>query len=115
MIAGFLGGLSGAVSTAYGPPLLLFLQALKLQTHEFVAAIGAIWSFASIALVIAFYQNGVLVGERIYWSLAACIPVGIGMLLGSRIRNQIPQLMFRRIVNVALLVLALNLLRKAFF
>ena len=111
--AGLFGGLLGGVSTAFGPPLIMYLTALRLSKAEFVAAIGAIWTFASLMLIVAFHQSGILVGERAWWSLAACIPVGAGLWLGSRLRDRIPQEPFRRLVRLALLLLGVNLIRRA--
>ncbi|MCB1800354.1 MAG: sulfite exporter TauE/SafE family protein [Gammaproteobacteria bacterium] len=110
--AGITGGLLGSISTAYGPPVIMYLAALRLDKAEFVAAIGAILSVASIALIVAFSQAGILVGERFAWSLAACLPVGIGLLLGKRLRGRIAPEPFRRVVTIALFVLGFNLIRR---
>ena len=113
--AGVFGGLMGGISTAYGPPLIMYLTALRLPKAEFVAAIGVIWTFAAVVLIVAFNRTGILVGERIGWSLAACIPVGIGLWIGSRVRDRIPQEPFRRLVRLALLLLGANLIRRGLF
>ncbi len=111
--AGLVGGLLGGMSTAYGPPVLMYLTALRLDKTAFIAAIGAIWSFASVTLIVAFNQTGILVGERILWSLGACVPVGIGLWVGSRLRERIAQAPFRRMVTIALFLLGANLIRRA--
>ena len=111
-IAGLCGGLLGGVSTAFGPPLILYLTALRLPKDQFVAAIGAIWSCAALVLIVAFNRAGILAGERVWWSLAACLPVGLGLWLGSRLRDRIPQAPFRRLVHLALVLLGLNLIRR---
>lgn len=112
--AGVMGGLLGSISTAYGPPVVMYLTALRLDKAQFVAAIGTIMSLASIALILAFGQVGILAGDRIFWSLAACLPVGSGLLIGGWVRRRIPQEPFRRVVIVALFILGLNLIRRAF-
>ena len=110
--AGLLGGLLGGISTAFGPPLVMYFTALRLPKEQFIAAIGVVWSFASVFLITTFYGASILAGERIAWSLAACIPVGVGLWIGIRLRNRIPQGPFRRLVGLALLVLGLNLVRR---
>ena len=112
VVAGLLGGLLGGISTAFGPPLVMYLTALRLSKDQFVAAIGVVWSFASVFLIATFYSASILVGERITWSLAACVPVGLGLWTGIRLRNRIPQEPFRRLVGLALLILGLNLVRR---
>ena len=111
--AGVMGGLLGSISTAYGPPVIMYLAALRLDKAEFVAAIGTILSVASLALIVSFNQVGILVGERFIWSLAACLPVSAGLWIGSRVRHRIPQEPFRRVVTIALFVLGFNLIRRA--
>jgi uncharacterized protein len=110
--AGLCGGLLGGISTAFGPPLILYFTALRLPKDQFVAAIGVVWTFSSLFLVAAFQGSGVLNGERFLWSLGACIPVGIGLWLGIRLRGRIPQTPFRRLVAVALILLGLNMVRR---
>ena len=110
--AGLFGGLLGGISTAFGPPLVMYFTALRLPKDQFVAAIGVVWSFASLFLIVAFHSAAVLAGNRIAWSMAACIPVGIGLWAGIRLRDRIPQQPFRRLVGFALLVLGANLVRR---
>ena len=112
MGAGLLGGLLGGVSTAFGPPLVMYFTALRLRKEEFVAAIGVVWSFASLFLIVAFHSTAILAGQRIAWSVAACVPVGVGLWVGVRLRDRIPQAPFRRLVGLALLVLGANLVRR---
>lgn len=109
--AGVLGGLLGGISTAFGPPLVMYFTALRLPKDQFVAAIAVVWTFASVFLILALHGASILVGERIGWSAAACIPVGLGLWAGVRMRNRIPQEPFRRLVALALLVLGANLIR----
>ena len=110
--AGLLGGVLGGISTAFGPPLLMYFSALRLPKAQFVAAIGVVWSFASLFLIAAFYSAAILIGERIAWSMAACIPVALGLWVGIRLRNRIPQEPFRRLVGLGLLLLGANLIRR---
>jgi uncharacterized membrane protein YfcA len=44
--------------------------------------------------------------------MAACLPVGIGLWIGIRLRSRIPQEPFRRLVGLALLLLGANLVRR---
>jgi uncharacterized membrane protein YfcA len=110
--AGLCGGVLGGISTAFGPPLILYFTALRLPKDQFVSAIGVVWTFSSLFLLVAFQGSGVLNGERFLWSLGACAPVGIGLWLGIRLRGRIPQTLFRRLVAVALVLLGLNMVRR---
>ncbi|MDJ0740066.1 MAG: sulfite exporter TauE/SafE family protein, partial [Gammaproteobacteria bacterium] len=111
--AGLLGGVLGGISTAFGPPLVMYFTALRLPKEQFVAAIGVVWTFGSVFLLIALHSASVLTAERLAASLAACVPVGVGLWFGVRMRDRIPQEPFRRVIGVALLLLGANLVRRA--
>ena len=44
LIMGLIGGVLGGLSTIFGPPLLIYLNFLRLPKERFVAAIGVIFS-----------------------------------------------------------------------
>jgi len=113
--SGLFGGLLGGVTTVYGPPLLLYLTALRLGKQRYIAAIVVIWTAAAIFLVVVFNRSGILVGERFWWSVAACAPVGVGMWIGVRLRGRIPEEPFCQVVRLGLLLLGANLIRRGLF
>ena len=45
----------------------------------------------------------------------ACLPAMVGMLLGSIVRQHLPQETFRKVLLAALVVIGLNLIRRALF
>ncbi len=112
---GIIAGLIGGVSATYGPPLVMYLTALHLPKDIYIASIGVIWFFASIALLIAFSTVHILTPHTATLSALSVIPVLIGMTIGRRVRGFIPQLLFRRLTLIALVALAANLLRRAWF
>ncbi len=114
-LAGLIGGLTGGVSAVYGPPITLYLVALNRPKELFVGAIGLIWFCAAIPLTAAYAYHGVLTAELAVWSLAACVPALGGFLLGQWVRLRIDQETFRKVLLVALLLLGLNLIRRALF
>lgn len=115
MGAGLFGGLLGGVTTVYGPPLLMYLTALRLNKEQYIAAIVVVWTAAALFLVVVFNQTGILVGERFWWSAAACVPVGVGMWIGVHLRGRIPEEPFRQLIRVGLLLLGANLIRRGLF
>lgn len=111
--AGVVGGVMGGLSTAYGPPLILYLSALRMPKEVYIATIGVIWFFASIFLVVAFSSVRILTPHTAALSALAVLPVFVGMAVGKRVRGRIDAELFRRITLVALLLLGLNLVRRA--
>ena len=91
------------------------LASLKLLKDEFVGAIGSTQFFGSIFLVLAFTGTGLLNRESVVWSALAVVPVCFGLWAGQKLRDRVDQVTFRRLVLGFLLVIGLNLLRRALF
>ncbi len=114
-LAGAVGGFLGGISTIWGPPMTVFFVMLKLPKDEFVRSVGMAWFAFSLPLAIAYWNNGIFSGDVIYLSLYACIPGMIGIRIGERIREHIDQETFRKVMLVMLLLIGLNLIRRAVF
>jgi len=110
---GFGAGLLGGLSNFFGPPIVMYLVALKLPREAFVATTG-----------LAFFAGGIplyrmLIAYGIYgWGLAAAsavavAPVLAGVRVGERLRQRVPQEAFRLMVLGLLILIGLNLLRRA--
>ena len=115
LIMGFIGGVLGGLSTIFGPPLVLYLNLLRLPKDRFVAAIGVIFFFTSLFLFLAFGSVGILSTQTALLSALAIPPVFVGQYIGARLRSCMPQRFFQRIVLIFLLLLGMNLLRRALF
>jgi uncharacterized membrane protein YfcA len=113
-VAGFAGGLIGGVSTVHGPPITLYLVALRLPKEVFIGATGLIWFCAALPLTAAYIYHGVLTAELAAFSALACVPAIGGQFLGQWVRDRIDQETFRKLLFAALLLLGLNLIRRAF-
>lgn len=112
-VAGALGGLLGGVSTIWGPPMVMYFVMLHLPKDVFVRTVGLIWFSASIPLIIAYVDNGILNAETIPLSLYACIPGMAGLGVGQAIRRRINPETFRKVVLGLLFLIGLNLIRRA--
>ncbi len=113
-LAALLGGLLGGVSTIWGPPMTLYFLMLRMKKEEFVGTVGLIWFCASVPLVLAYLDNGILNADTIGLSLAACVPGIIGLLIGQKIRRRINQETFRKVLLGFLFLVGLNLIARAF-
>ena len=114
-LAGALGGLLGGISTIWGPPMMMFFVMLKLDKDTFVRTVSLAWLILSIPLTIAYWRNGIFAGDVIGLSFAACVPGMIGIRIGENIREHIDQETFRKVMLVILLIIGLNLIRRAVF
>ena len=109
VFAGFIGGLSGI----WGPPLVLFLNALPVTKREHMRATGLAFSVGALILVPAHLTTGVLNAETTPLSLALCLPALLGMGLGRLAEGKLDPDTFRTATLVVLVIASLNLLRRA--
>lgn len=114
MIAGFIGGVMGGLSTVFGPPIVMYFFALRLRHEVFVAAIGTVYVYASALLVLSYSGVGVLTWPLTALSLSCVPPLIAGMASGRWISRRVPQHRLRQAILVVLLLVGLNLIRKAF-
>jgi uncharacterized membrane protein YfcA len=114
-LAGFFGGIIGGLSTIWGPPMMMYLVLLKLPKDTWVRVIGLVWFMGAVPLTLSYFANGILNSETTPLSLYACLPGMLGTLVGENIRKRIDQETFRKIILSALLLIGLNLIRRALF
>ncbi len=111
LVAGFIGGLSLFI----GPAIIMFLVALHLKKEEFIGSVGLIYTVTLIPIGALYVGYGVLREEHTVLALLATVPVFLGMLLGQWVRGRIDQELFRKVLLLVLVVIGLNLIRKAVF
>ena len=114
-LAGALGGFLGGISTIWGPPMMMYFVMLKLPKDAFVRTVGLAWFSLAVPLTFAYWRNGIFAGDVIALSFAACVPGMIGIRIGEKIRDKIDQETFRKVMLVILLIIGLNLIRRAVF
>ncbi len=110
---GFLAGLLGGMTTFFGPPLIMFLFALKLDKDEFVGTISTLYLCAAVPLVVALGMVGFMGQAEYLWSAAAAAPLFLGVLVGQWLRARISQSAFRRGLLLMLLVVGVRLIVSA--
>ena len=114
-LAGAMGGLMGGISSIWGPPMTMYFVMLKLPKDVFVRSVGMAWFAFSVPLAVAYWRNGIFTGDVVYLSLYACIPGMIGIRIGEIIRERIDQDTFRKVMFIVLMLIGLNLIRRAVF
>jgi uncharacterized membrane protein YfcA len=110
---GAIAGLLGGVSTLFGPPLVMYLIALRLTKDEFIAAIAQLFFVAGTVLYITLAVIGALTVELVIASAFVTGPVAIGLVIGRKIRSRIGhEAVFQRVLVAVLLIAGLNLVRR---
>jgi len=111
VVAGGMGGLSGV----WGPPTVAYLTALNTPKLDQIRIQGVIYGLGAVALLAAHIGSGVLRWETLSFSLAMLPVALIGVRIGTVFMDKIDQVMFRRATLCVLLVVGLNLIRRAWF
>lgn len=112
---GTVAGITGALTTLQGAPLVVYLVSLGLGHRAFVSALGLLFLVGAAILVTAFGAVGFLNAATAPWAIAGVLPAGLGMWVGRKLAGRLDPETFRTIVLIGLAVLALNLLRRAIF
>lgn len=113
-LVGATGGLLGGLTSFFGPPIVLYMVSLRLEREYFISAIGLAYLCGVIPLnlSLAFYE--ILTPDEALVSAAAMIPVFAGLLLGKRLRQFLPQEVFRKTLLIVLMIIGLVLIRRSF-
>lgn len=112
-VAGIVGGFMGGMTSVWGPPIMMFFFMLKLDKDMWVRSITGIYMLGAVPLVFFYYQNGVLAGDMMWLSAAACVPAMTGILIGERLRRFINEALFRKLLLFVIFIVGLNMIRRA--
>lgn len=107
---GIFTGMAGSLSM----PGVLYLQAIGLSRDMLVQAMGILFLLSTVGLTIALKNNNFLTLELTTISALSVVPSLIGMAIGQRIRKQLSEQKFRRVVSVAIFLLGAFIILKAY-
>ena len=113
-VFGLVGGVLGGMSGLFGPLLILFLVALRLPKDVFVSAVALFFFAGSLPLFLGLIGHGILTPQQFALSTASAIPVVVGLVIGRHLRKRVSQSTFEKALFVVLILIGLNLIRRAF-
>ena len=110
-----VAGVTAGMSSLGGPFLIPYLLSLQLPKNLFVAVISLCY-LAIIVPTITFFLLWDIVEPVLFlYSGVAVLPALIGMWVGNRLRDQIDDAAFRKVVLAVLVVSAVGLIAKAIY
>lgn len=109
---GLVSGVIGGLSSQYGPPIGMYLLALKVPKDTFIATIAVTSEIGGITLLASLMSFHVLHLQGLVHSTLAVIPAFAGLVLGEHARNRFSQETFRKAVLLILIVTAAFLIRR---
>lgn len=112
---GLVSGLIGGMSSFFAPTVAPYFFTLGLDKNTFIRAMGVTFLVGEAPLFIGLAVTGF--APLGVWAVSAAgwATVGVFMILGARVRQHIPQKHFMTLVGVTLLIVGLNMIRRAVF
>lgn len=108
------GALTGIIGTCVVPGVL-FIQSIKVSSRdERVQALGLLFITVIAALGITLQRHNIITPELWLVSAGTLPPSLIGIYLGRKLRNHLSEAMFRNLILIALFLLGINLIVRAF-
>lgn len=111
---GAVAGLMGGISNFFGPPVMAYLIALRLEKDTFVAAVTLFFIVGGVPLYGSLAWHGVLSEKVLIASSIAAIIVLAGVAFGTKLRRFVRQETFERFLIGGLFLIGLNLIRRGF-
>ncbi|MBO6891077.1 MAG: sulfite exporter TauE/SafE family protein [Roseibium sp.] len=110
VVAGLLNGVFSGLTGAFTVPGVMYLQSLGLRRDELIQAMGLLFLVSTIALAASLGSFGLMGGNEALASLALVVPALSGVWIGQKIRRNVSEANFRRLILGAILVLGLYLI-----
>ena len=111
LVGGFFGGISGI----WGPPIVMYLLAVRMPKVEMVRTQSLSFLLGSVVLLGAHLQSGVLNAVTLPASAWLVLPTMAAMFVGFGVQDRLDQAVFRKVTLAVLVLTGLNLLRRALF
>jgi uncharacterized membrane protein YfcA len=117
LIGALMGAVNGILTGMTGSfflPGVLYLQAIGLSRDMLVQAMGILFLLSTVGLTITLRNNNLLSSDLTIISALAVIPSLIGMAIGQNIRKKLPEEKFKRVISIAIFLLGIFIILKAF-
>jgi uncharacterized membrane protein YfcA len=114
-LVGVVSGILGGISSFYGPPILMYLVALKLPKAFFISAVSTAFFLGALPLMISLMIYGAMGRDELILSAVSTVPVFAGLFVGQTIQKRMPQEAFRKGLMVFLILTGVSLILRALF
>ena len=109
-LLGVVGGVLCGLSGLFGPPLVMYLVALRLPKADFVSAAALFFVCGATSVYASLMFAGILTGPVWVASGIAAIPVFVGLWIGSLLRDKVNETLFRYLLLGMLALLGASLI-----
>jgi len=111
---GAVSGVLNGVGGISGPPVLVFLSNIDLSRSQFKATLSSYFLTLNIVAILTYTYKGFYTSEnlKIIWTY---LPhVVIGTAIGVYASTKVDEKLFKKIINIAIPVMGLNIVWKLF-
>jgi len=112
---GFVSGMLGGFAAYFGPPVIMYLLALKVTKEEFVSCAGMLYLIGIVPVFATLIYKGVLGKPELMLSGIGVVLIMTAVFFGAWLRGRISQEIFRKALLLILIAMALNMLRRGLF
>lgn len=111
-VVGFASGLLGGMTSFFGPLMIMYLVALRVDKDQFVGTIAQFYLIGSVPFFGGLALSGHLGWRELAASCGAAVMIWFGVLIGQMLRARASGDLFRNLVLGLLIVIGANMIRK---
>jgi uncharacterized membrane protein YfcA len=111
---GFVGGLLQGTTSIASPLIGSFFHARKMDRHEYVIVLAAIFELNAVIQLIGYALLGLYTGDIVAIGLVGLVPTLLLLMAGIYFRARLDQTRFRQLIVVLLVLSVANLLWRSF-
>ena len=114
----FIGSTTGVVTGVtgiYTMPFIFLIQSLKYTKNQVIQLMGLTFFIFACTQFLLFSFNDLINDKIFIISTIACIPILMGVYLGTILRKKISEALFKLLFNLMLVIMGVLLITKAIF
>ena len=105
----------GGFATYFGPPVIMYLHALKVTKEEFISCAAMLYLIGIVPVFSTLAYKGVLGEKELVLSGIGAVLILAAVFFGTWLRSKIFQELFRKALLFILIAMAINMLRCGLF
>ena len=102
LVAGFIGGLTNVMASI----LIIYSLESKHTKKEIIQSTNLCFLFGKVIQIVLFTIHGSFNQELLMISFSSLIVVAIAMFVGLKVKNKIPQEVYKKVIKVVLFIIA---------
>ena len=106
VVFGFLAGLIGGLTNAMSSILIIYSIESKHTRKEIIQSTNLCFLFGKIIQIVLFAIHGSFNQELLMVSSSSLLVVALAMFVGLKIKNKIPQEMYKKVIQIVLFIIA---------